>query len=35
MWQAVNVVKSTPNISDLITENDTQLNLFEINGKLA
>ena len=35
MWQAVNVVKSAPNISDPITENDTQLNLFEINGKLA
>ena len=35
MWSFVNVVKSCPKISDPIKGDDTQLNLFDINGALA
>ena len=35
MWSFVNVVKSCPKISDPIKGDDTQLNLFDINGTLA
>ena len=34
-WSAVNVLKSGPQISDSTKRHDTQLNLFDINGKLA
>ena len=35
MWSAVNVLKDDPNISDLTKRHDTQLNLFDVNGKLV
>ena len=35
MWLAVNVLKSSPEISDWIKGHDTQLNLFDIKGKVA
>ena len=35
MWSAVNVVESCFKISDTTRKHDTQLSLFDINGKLA
>ena len=33
MWSAINVLKSGPNISDPSKSYDTQVNLFDINGR--
>ena len=35
MWSAVNVLKVDPNISDPTNRHETQLTLFDINGKFA
>ena len=35
VWTAVNVLKNGPKISDPNNRQDTQLNLFDINGKLG
>ena len=35
MWSSVNVLKGGPNVSDATKRHDTQLTLFDINGKLA
>ena len=35
MWSAVNVLKDDPNIYDATKRDDTQLTLFDSNGKFA
>ena len=35
IWSDINVLKDDPNISDPTNRHDTQLNLFDINGKLV
>ena len=35
MWAAVNVLKDGPNIWDPARRHDTELNLFDINGKFS
>ena len=35
MWSAVNVLKNGPKILDQTKTYETQVNLFDINGKLA
>ena len=35
MWSAASALKDGPKISDTTKRHDTQLNLFDINGKLA
>ena len=35
LWSAANMLQNGPKISDATKSHDTQLNLFDINGKLA
>ena len=35
LWSAVNMLRNGPKIWDSNKSNDTQLNVFDINGKLA
>ena len=35
MWSTASVLKDDPNISDMTKRHDTQLTLFDINGKIA
>ena len=35
MWAAVNVLKDGPNIWDPARRHDTELTLFDINGKFS